>query len=186
MLRIYIRHGEKAHSNGKSESFPFDPELTEKGKELVVKRCSLLLTYGLPTVIETSPFLRARETAQILRDNTKSKDSITIKLNDLIGEYLGNHILSEEEIFSSIRPETLEGQPYCNESYHSFKVRVKRFLKSFGKNNVNVKEVRWYITHGIVIKEIAKYHKYNISSNKINYLSILICNDEDGSVVFLE
>jgi broad specificity phosphatase PhoE len=173
MLRIYIRHGEKAHSNGKSESFPFDPELTEKGKELVVKRCSLLLTYGLPTVIETSPFLRARETAQILRDNTKSKDSITIKLND-------------EEIFSSLRPETLEGQPYCNESYHSFKVRVKRFLKSFGKNNVNVKEVRWYITHGIVIKEIAKYHKYNISSNKINYLSILICNDEDGSVVFLE
>jgi broad specificity phosphatase PhoE len=158
-IMLYIRHGQKAYSNGKADKFCFDPPLTEQGKTASITRFSnLLLTQGLPQRIISSPYLRARETAQIAHDVILQLTGISIPVSydPLLGEYLGNQ--KRKELYDEVRPETLELNPIPPEDWHDYSARIRRHL-------TNARESTWYITHGVVIQSVA----YFVASKKLSH-----------------
>lgn len=171
---LYIRHAEKAYSNGKSLEFSLDPPLTNKGRESAkVRFQELLAQFGAPSIIISSPYLRTRETAEIAQEVINETTSLTISIeyNPKIGEYLGNH--TNKTISKCLRPETLIHKPIYPENWNQYKARVRSFertLKSpFGKI--------WYITHGLIIKDIGYFH-----GHQVDYPKELtgICIDDTG------
>lgn len=144
---LYIRHAQKAYSNGNSELYPLDPSLTDKGRfDAKIRFRYLLKKFGVPYKIITSPYLRTRETAQIARDLILNEYNISIEIiyEPLIGEYLGHQKVIKEEF---LRPETLILKPILlKESWNEFIDRIKNFI--------NFSTDGWYITHGVVIKTL--------------------------------
>lgn len=149
---LYIRHGEKSYKNGHSNTYSLDPELTENGKHQAYKFFqSLLPSHNIPSQIISSPYLRARETAKIAQDvilNSTNND-IPIYYDPHIGEYLGNqkHI----NLQNGLHPETLSLNPISHESFHQYKLRIRKHI-SQAKSNC------WYITHGLVLQSIAYFN----------------------------
>lgn len=146
---LYIRHAEKSYNNGQSPQFPLDPNLTINGRcKAEDKFRELLHNYGIPSQIISSPFLRARETAQIAHDIIlkETGTSINISYDRNIGEYLGHqkHI----DIDTDVHPETLYLDPIPPETWKQYSYRVRNYISSPPKNG-------WYISHGVVIQSIA-------------------------------
>lgn len=159
---LYIRHAEKSYSNGKSEDFPLDPNLTLEGKKKAqVRFRELLRNYGIPAQIISSPYFRARETAQIAHNIIleETGKSIEISYDRNIGEYLGHQ--KHMNIINALRPDTLELNPIPPETWKQYSYRVLKHTQLPHKN-------AWYISHGIVIQSIAFFNK-----NKISYPSEL-------------
>lgn len=67
-LLIYIRHGDDDHSSGQRSRYPtHDPPLTPNGEARAARMAeSMMLRYGVPSLIYCSPFHRARQTADIM------------------------------------------------------------------------------------------------------------------------
>lgn len=148
-IMLYIRHGEKAYRNGESDKFYFDPPLTEHGKSTAIIRFSdLLFKQGLPQYIVSSPYLRARETAQIAHDVILQLTGVTVPINydPLLGEYLGNQ--RKKDLADGVRPETLELDPIPPEEWRDYSLRIQRHISQ-------ASNYTWYITHGVVIQSIA-------------------------------
>lgn len=146
---LYIRHGLKAYRNGESDKFYFDPPLTEQGKSTAIARFSdLLFKQGLPQYIVSSPYLRARETAQIAHDVILQLTGVSVPINydPLLGEYLGNQ--RKKDLADGVRSETLELQPIPPEEWRDYSARIQRHI-------AQATEYTWYITHGVVIQSIA-------------------------------
>lgn len=159
-MRIYIRHGEKEYKNGQSRGC--DPPLTKRGREetlLLAER--LYSNFGLPTLIISSPFLRARETALLLRAKVaelsrKSKEEIPLLCDRKVGEYLGNQSPASQSLLTS---ETLSYHPLLEDNISSFLVRVREhndILGSLEKDNFTF----WIVSHGLVIKKLARFNGY--------------------------
>jgi len=147
---LYIRHGDKLYANGKAEQFSLDPGLTETGKEdAKTKFASLLEKYGPPTKIMSSPYLRARQTAEIAQNVIfeQTGQMVPIFYNRDIGEYLGwqrGKVLKE-----CLTPETFCHKPIPPESIKQFSLRVKNHIKSLEKNT-------WNVTHGMFVQKLAE------------------------------
>jgi len=159
--RVYIRHAPKDYANGNSEIYKHDPGITEYG----VEKCKfvarkLIENWGPPTRIISSPYRRCRETAMILNSCLEDPfDEIFID-NDL-SEYLGNHrhvamdVTQETKIYDPPHPETFDQMIKRVEKHNK---RARRRANEFGNG------VIWYITHGLIIKQLA--HLINIKLNK--------------------
>lgn len=125
-----IRHGKKAWKNGRPDH---DPPLIN-GDD--IKKLRNQLT-EVPEYIVCSPFLRCRQTAEIL-----SGGNIPIIIDSNLREYLGNWK------FVSINFETLKNiQGPIIETYAQFENRVKNC-----KYSGNI----WIVSHGLTIREICK------------------------------
>lgn len=155
-MRIYIRHAEKEYKNGKKGvDYPFDPSLTENGsKKAAALAESFYSSYGLPTLIIVSPFLRARQTALIIRSRLieLTKKEIPVVCDRRIGEYLGNHKIS-----MTFTPKTTSLNPLIENNISSFNVRVREhndILGALDDENFNI----WVVTHGLVIKNLCKFN----------------------------
>lgn len=149
---LYIRHGQKAYNNGASTDFSLDPPLTESGRESCkTKFLYLIEKYGIPTKIISSPYLRARETAQIASDMIfqVTNKIIEISYDPLIGEYLGNQ--RHKDINKCLHQETLIHNPIPPEQWKQYSSRVRKHTRVANPNC-------WYITHGLVIQSIALFH----------------------------
>jgi len=152
---LYIRHGEKSYKNGQSNTFPFDPNLTDLGKENAYTFFNHILTkYNIPDKIISSPYLRARETAKIAHDVIFEKLGINIPIfyDKNIGEYLGNQ--KNVNLKEGLHPETLKHNPISNETIQQYRYRIQK--------HISHAENAWYITHGMVIKSIAFCNGHNI------------------------
>lgn len=164
---LYIRHGEKAYSNGNSEKFPLDPPLTEKGKiDAKEKFTQLLLAYGHPEVIICSPFLRTRETAEIAVEVIYNNNNVLVPMifSNNIGEYLGNQTKILPQF---LKEETLNYNPILMESWQQFIERTKPH------NIPNICKA-WYISHGLTIQHIIKHHKQHLNDvTKTSYPKVL-------------
>ena len=166
---LYIRHGEKSYKNGDSDNYPLDPDLTETGKhQAKIFFRSLLDNYNIPPKIISSPYLRARETAQIAQDVILENTGIKIPIlyDPNIGEYLGHqkNICLED----GLHPETLLLNPIPHETFEQYRRRVLK--------HVSYAENAWYISHGMVIKSVAHFKGYDIDyPDPLG--SILINND---------
>ena len=161
MRRIYIRHAEKEYKNMDSELFALDPPITlvglERSKQVAKK---LIEEYGEPTKIVSSPFRRARETSLIMNTMLRNPlDEIIIDNN--LSEYLGNHPNSELDVTMA----TKIHKPPHPESFEDMKKRVKKHIdKTRKQDHDNPKEIVWYITHGLIMKQIAHY--FGIATTK--------------------
>ena len=175
-IMLYIRHGQKAYRNGESDKFYFDPPLTEQGKSTAISRFSdLLFKQGIPQRIISSPYLRARETAQIAHDVILQLTgaSIPVSYDPLLGEYLGNQ--RKKELQDGVRPETLELQPIPPEEWRDYSFRVRRHLE-------RAHDCTWYITHGVVIQSIA-YFKSGKKLPQPSELTGILVEDNSITVV---
>lgn len=170
---LYIRHAQKAYSNGASIDFSLDPGLTEKGREAARTRFrELLKIYGTPSKIISSPYLRARETAQIAREVILELNNVSVEItyDSLIGEYLGHH--HGKDIAKCLRPETLSYSPIPPEEWKQYSTRVRKHTKLVSQSLKPITSIEnvtsrmpkrvWCITHGIIIKSIAFFHGYQI------------------------
>lgn len=160
---LYIRHPEKAYTNGTAREYSLDPGLTEAGKEAARDRFrALVRAHGAPPLIITSPYLRARETAQIANEviTEITGSSVDIIYDARIGEFLGHH--KDKDLNMCLRPETLVHKPMPPEHWRQFVNRVRKYVKSL---NGKV-DPAWCITHGIVIKTIARAHGYEVNYPK--------------------
>ncbi len=89
MVRIYIRHSEKAYDNGKSEIYKHDPPITSRGQDAAENMSRFLCDkYGMPICIVCSPYRRTRETAiamrSVLSSNVPLKCDRLLQYNSLL------------------------------------------------------------------------------------------------------
>lgn len=163
-MRIFIRHGPKAYANGHSETYAHDPPLTEEGPELCrQKALQLLKSYGRPSVIRYSPYLRTRQTAEAMASQIPGGCPMICDVR--LSEYLGNHRTVPLDVY----PETAILSPPHPENYHQFTYRVKTFF-----TDPSIQEYEWNVTHGLVIKVVEKFFRRSSNRVSIPYLGIKV------------
>lgn len=158
-MRIYIRHADKAYKNMESEIFKHDPGITQVGVERARKvALKLVEEHGQPTSIVSSPFRRARETAMIM-NMTLNNPFEEIFIDTNISEYLGNH----NNVPLDVTTPTKIHNPPHPETFDDMKKRVKKHVEKQRKNQKSG-EIIWFITHGLIIKQIG--NSIGIKTNK--------------------
>lgn len=152
MVRIYIRHSEKAYRNGQNETFKHDPPITEEGKAQARQLAHLLIQkYGVPVLIMCSPYRRTRETAEAMRDHivTVSNNVPALRCDNLLSEYLGNH----EE--TDVTNETASfAPPHHDEPLGAFKSRIRKH-NTLASVLDDLTQPVWFITHCFVMSTLA-------------------------------
>ncbi len=150
MGRLYIRHTEKAYSNGKNSIFAHDPEITHQGVAEAKKLAIILRDkFGEPEIIFYSPYRRTRETAYAMSSifPVKPKMLCDVSLSEFLGHQKGKNI--------ELTPETSSHYPPPPESMRDFEKRIRGHLKDTEQYDNLIRKV-WFITHGIVISYITK------------------------------
>lgn len=158
---IYLRH---ASDNYNDPTFLHDQKIVPSKKNLedinsVVRY--LIKTYGSPSVILCSPFQRARDTLEFMKDMLVKETGGEIDVE--IDPRLSRYFTSKEKKEPSVRKDTLELEPPIFEKWDDFKERVVEHVdemveKGYLKSRHTVVLV---ITHTLVIKEVAKYLKFD-------------------------
>src|SRR3990167_5918676 len=105
MTIIWIRHGRKAYKNGRNpEGYPsHDSPLDEETIEEIKEKSRLLIAYGEPDLIITSPYKRTRDTTKFLLEEVK-KD-VKIIIDSEVSEFLGNQAPKGQK--AEVYPETI-------------------------------------------------------------------------------
>lgn len=200
---IYIRHAEKAYSNGKGpQHLPkHDPPITEKSIESIQEIGSKLIKeYGIPDLIITSPYLRVQQTVEYLTSSIKKNinDKVHIDLN--IAEYLGHQKdeIDLTETTLDLINYKIDKLPQPGETMTQLKERIVEHMRlvQLGEDtikNEKTPDIIWIVTHGLIIKNVYSVLKsykdlsdvtnstfypnelgYFILSTKDNKLEILI------------
>lgn len=148
---VWLRHGEKAYDNRKGPpgSLAYDPGLADGADVKIRSQAQRLLKLSTPTYIITSPYLRARQTAEILAKEAKL-DRSKILCDARLSEYLGNQRLPLQ---GRITKETAMCSVYPpGESFIAMKKRAVDSLQVL--EQIDKDETVWFVTHGIVMEQI--------------------------------
>lgn len=163
--KLYIRHADKLYANEKG--FPLhDPPIKDCVDQIESSARTLLYFYGVPSVICTSPFERARQTAEIIKRLIWKEYGIEVEIviDILISEYLGNRRQDVE-----VKKETDQYNFPIEDNINQFIERVQNHLIESSTRF----EYSWNITHGIVINMISKIKRTRKKGN-INFLEGLL------------
>lgn len=187
-MKIYIRHTEKAYNNNhKGVRYYYDPGITAAGAVLAGQKFNMLLDeYGMPKEIIVSPYVRTRETADILIEiirkriecvrQDKEDEEIympIVTIEPLVGEYLGNQKhRTMEYLINGLHPDTLNYGPIIGETRDYYHKRV----------NYSLPDDCWVITHGMFLSTTAKGLGTRI--NDVESCAALVV-DNDGKMVLL-
>ena len=160
MVRIYLRHSLKEHDN--SPSLGCDPGITPTGSTLArTQFTALLREYPPPNRLVVSPYLRTRQTAQILSGLT----GCPITYDARIGEYLGNW--NRYNIKNLVTLETwYRGARILNRKNFELGVRQHDLEER------NRTDCSWYISHGLTIQAIGKNYGVSYYPNEMNGIII--------------
>lgn len=170
-----IRHGPKAWDNGQQKSYPYptndganhDPPLDYDGCEADLKCMRLadrlLNQEDAPSMIIASPFLRCRQTAELMNSRLVFHDEerLSIINSSLFREYLGNW-RTKERVVVELSQETyllLHSADPILETWEEFQERMKtacKFVKHTMDSVVDKGDSIWIISHRIVIRQLAK------------------------------
>lgn len=155
MTFVFIRHGKKSWNDKSYESnknlvktpHKDDPPLAE-GENKILKSLGedLVKLYGPPDVIVSSPYLRARETAEYINPNL---DKIPIEININLSEYHGY----KKEIKLDLDPSTEEYGVIIDKSMNNMKKRADEFLEILKTWS---DAVVWIVSHRVVINYMIK------------------------------
>lgn len=155
MVLIYIRHCSD-HSE-KSSTFVHDAKIKRKGKKDCRKKViELIEHYGAPKVIVTSPFLRARQTAKVMKEEIKKLNDSKVRI--IIDSSLGRFFTHDQRNQPQIRPETTTYNPIIDKCDHDMKRRIRQHLTKVISREYHKKpEVVWCISHGVIIKKLMEF-----------------------------
>ncbi len=147
---IGMRHGEAGHNVSYicSASVDFPDHLTEKGKKEVIESAVKLKKEGITKII-TSPFVRARETAELVAKEIGLPIEQII-LDERIREYgFGIFDQQSRKLYDKWRLEnnSIEAKPNDGESVGEAKMRFADFFYETEKKYKN--EVILFVSHGI-------------------------------------
>ncbi len=163
---IWIRHAEKLYDNEKGPDGcrQHDPGLImnlklHKNIDYLVN--NLIKNYGVPNKIICSPFLRTRQTMNLIVEKLNNKNNINIEYSNNIAEYLGYCKSSIKRADIELETKHIMNIPVLiGESIESLDSRVERHLNDVENQCGTI----WVITHGIIISKIFKL----ISGQKLN------------------
>ena len=121
----------------------------------------LIEEYGIPDKIVSSPFRRARETAMVMNMCLENPfEEILIDTN--LSEYLGNH----NNVPLDVTTATKIHDPPHPETFDDMKLRVRKHVhKMRKKKNSDKKQTIWFITHGLILKQISNSVNLKISKS---------------------
>jgi broad specificity phosphatase PhoE len=179
---IWIRHMEKLYNNGKATEegqYQHDPEIIINKTTLLnvdTLISELLNKYGKPKKFIVSPFLRTRQTSDILLGILNSKYDIypKVEYSTDISEYLGfcrKQYVKEKADLEPKTRELFKFNVYLGESFNHFKKRLENHIYNIENENQNV----WVITHGIVLSSIYTYLSKKIPKDRpepLDYISL--------------
>ena len=162
MMITLIRHAQKIYGNKSSESCKYDSPLISGADKHICQKYNAYVNKleSVPTKIICSPYLRTRETAEVI----SNLSGVPYEIHKDASEYLGwNSDINDQDFY----PETLEYGPFVIESMDEFQDRVKFFLHEL-LNMLNDGDHIWVITHGLIISTILK--EYGIVKDNIKTL----------------
>lgn len=156
---IFIRHAKKLFNNGKPiNGLPaHDPPLIEgQEKDIEEKLKNLKTLYGIPDYVYTSPYLRTRQTSQVVC-NFYNHVPVSYEYN--IREFLGwQKPKNSSAILDNITKVYMGGDLLGVEEPKDVEKRAKHFLNKFDKDD---QKFYYVITHGIVISKVCKSFGFN-------------------------
>jgi broad specificity phosphatase PhoE len=181
--KLFIRHSYKAYKNGASTVYPLDPYLTVDGEVAAENKIVEFIRekkFPLPDKIVSSPFRRARETAEITQKMIFILTSIFIpieidlNIREIITKRFAGY--SFDESFSEVTKyylQYVEDSENCaainNQLYQTetrrlvsfedskdFQARIRSFIEHRKGQNI------WIISHGSVITEIGHQLGYSM------------------------
>lgn len=151
---IFIRHAKKLFDNGKpiDGKKSHDPPLIAGQEKFITEKLKeLKKEYGEPVHIYASPFLRTRQTADIVSNFFEYKPvHFDIRLKEFLGWQKPKNTPADLE---EITKAYLGGDLLGAEKPINVENRVNDFLKDFEEEDKNLYYV---ITHGIVISKACK------------------------------
>jgi broad specificity phosphatase PhoE len=178
---VWIRHAIKEYNNGygPAGSYAHDSPIKCDQIENAFKRGhDLILKYGVPNVVYVSPYLRTRQTMNLL---TASVAPIAY-IDRNVGEFLGHQGVYGED--GDCYPETLRcNPPKCRETMNELIFRCNLHLQSTLRLSYDMTPplsgTIWVVTHGLVIRTIRKILCTNpfitdISDAQIDELDALV------------
>lgn len=146
-----MRHGEKCYDNGKNYYQELDSPIKPNQVEIITQTLIEAKSRGVsPDKIICSPFLRTRQTAQIV---SNFYGNIEIEIETRIGEYLGNQRQGKYKY--PFAYETHCYFPFWEINIESYKTRINSFWERRPKTCKIM-----YVTHGLGVKTILS--NYNV------------------------
>lgn len=135
--RVFIRHADKGTTT------PDDPLLP--GQEGKIQRRSQMLVskYGSPDIILVSPFLRTRQTAELLASGLDN--SIDIVVEPLLSEYI-----KHDQGDVQLREDTLMYGPIVYDTRDSIRNRIREVYNKYCHLESNM----WFVCHGIFLHDL--------------------------------
>lgn len=151
---VVIRHLSKAFYNktfDPGHDMRLDPPIIDDPEEAKKLYHSLIKP---PSIVWVSPYLRARQTAEVLNSIhlNETGEQLKIEVTNEIGEYLGDIKPIQPKDFAR---ETLHYSPILDTSIDSLNSRIQSFVSKLRK--IPDDKVVWVITHGRIADEIIKY-----------------------------
>jgi broad specificity phosphatase PhoE len=148
-MLLYLRHGD---DRGNDE-YRHDRRLNDRGREKASKVAKRLVEkYGCPDVVLVSPFRRALETVEAMKE--RFEQPVTIHSDARIAQYVGN------KIDPKISPETATWVS-VTEDQAAFRQRIAAHVTDVRYANGAI----WCVTHQVVIEEIAEHFGVKISDD---------------------
>lgn len=166
MSRIFIRHGQKHHNNNAlDETYPFDSDITKLDENKARSQVTRLVeTYGIPTVIYTSPYRRTIQTSEwfveLIEDIYPTEELPDIVVEPLLSEHFGSAHVPVIKL-RYIHPETLALDPVIDNGSQGLHRRAKMIVEMIDKlgEDQDVPDFDrpiWFVTHGTVIGAVSK------------------------------
>lgn len=133
-MRIFIRHGHKEYANTIASKYGLDCGVDNFGGWAATIQFESLLKTCLPNVLVTSPFYRARQTANVAQLVIRELTGIIVPIyvDSKLGEFLiqdkySPKIVHDREL---LRPATLIHKPIFPETKRQHRSRMESLLRS--------------------------------------------------------
>lgn len=182
---IFLRHSEKEYKNNRGpEGKPrHDPPIKEGFENLIIyKSKKNFLKYGYPQKIISSPFLRTRQTSEIIKNYiTKMGKETEYIIDKDVEEYLGfqkpYNGKADLDIETSKYTQPLLGV----ENFQSLKFRAVKFYEDLLKKRAGSEGTILIITHGIFISKLATH--LNLKHDSIKELEGIVVKGDIASLL---
>ena len=170
---IWIRHADKQYCNGEAPYgfHQHDSPIRKESKEdIIEKTFTLVKNHGFPTKIIFSPFLRTRQTKDIMLQYLKEIDSnkyskVQTECDINICEFLGF-----QKPYGTIADVEKETNSYFDtnivlgENLKHLNFRIKTHLDKIQLKDKK-EEIVWVITHGLILNNIY----YNLCKKHLSF-----------------
>jgi broad specificity phosphatase PhoE len=181
---VWIRHAEKKYKNGKGGIWDkqHDPGIIEDESPVYDVVRKIADEYGVPDKILTSPFLRTRQTSNIIKKILLQKydKNVEICICNNVREYLG--FCKSKDGYADLDYQTekhIGGPVKLKETMLNLTLRLESHINTLKKTETNV----WVITHGILMSKI--YELYTGEQpDRPNPLDYIICDNNQISKNF--